>query len=99
MHPSFPFLMDHMNKQATTRDNDHPKELRPRSSELPTKTSELSSKLFEQPGKPLSLLRSLVASIATKNGATTTATTIIMTGQKARGPGNFIATDQIFVQR
>jgi hypothetical protein len=37
--------------------------------------------------------------IVAKNGATTTATIIIMTGQKARGPGNFIATDQFSVQR
>jgi hypothetical protein len=44
-------------------------------------------------------LRPLVASIAVKNGAKTTATTIIMTSQKARGLGNFIATDQFSVQR
>jgi hypothetical protein len=74
-------------------------ELRPRLSEHPTKTSELSSKLFEQPGELLGLLRPLVASLAAKNGATTTTTTIIMTGQKARGPDNFIATDQFSVQR
>jgi hypothetical protein len=48
---------------------------------------------FELPSELLGLLRSLVASIAAKNGATTTVTTIIMTGQKARGPGNFIAND------
>jgi hypothetical protein len=72
-------------------------ELRPHPSKLPTKTSELSSKLFEQPGEPLSLLRPLVALIAAKNGATTTATTIIMTGRKARGPGNFIVTNQFSV--
>jgi hypothetical protein len=37
--------------------------------------------------------------IVTKNGAITTATTIIMTGRKAQGPGNFIATDQFSVQK
>jgi len=35
--------------------------------------------------------------IATKNGAMTTATTIT-TGRKARGPDNFIATDQISIK-
>jgi hypothetical protein len=77
----------------------HLSELRPRPSKLVTKTSELSSKLFEQPGELLSLLRPLVASIAAKNGATTTATTIIMTGRKAQRPGNFIAIDQFSIQR
>jgi hypothetical protein len=74
-------------------------ELRPCPSEHPIKTSELSSKLFEQLGELLGLLRPLVASLAVKNGATTTATTIIVIGQKARGPDNFIATDQFSVQR
>jgi hypothetical protein len=32
--------------------------------------------------------------IAAKNGATTTATTVVMTGQKARGPDNFVAANQ-----
>jgi hypothetical protein len=73
--------------------------LRPRPSELRPCLSELSSKLFEQPGEPLGLLRPLVASIAVKNDATTTATIIIMTGQKAQGPDNFIATHQFYVQR
>ena len=36
--------------------------------------------------------------IATKNGAMTTTTTVI-TGRKARGPDNFIAIDQISIQR
>jgi septum formation inhibitor MinC len=36
--------------------------------------------------------------IAAKNGATTTATTV-RTGQKARGPDNFIVIDQISIQR
>jgi hypothetical protein len=49
--------------------------------------------------RALGLLRPLVASIAAKNDATTTATTIIMIGRKARGPGNFNATDQFSVQR
>jgi len=31
--------------------------------------------------------------IAAKNGATTTATIVLTTGQKARGPDNFIAND------
>jgi hypothetical protein len=35
--------------------------------------------------------------ITVKNGATTTATNIILTSRKARGLGNFIATDQISV--
>jgi hypothetical protein len=33
--------------------------------------------------------------IATKNGAMTTATTVMTTRQKARGPDNFVTTDQI----
>jgi hypothetical protein len=36
--------------------------------------------------------------IATKNGAMTTATTVMTTGRKARGPDNFIATDQISIK-
>jgi len=35
--------------------------------------------------------------IAAKNGATTTVTIVLTTGQKARGPDNFIATDQIYI--
>ena len=37
--------------------------------------------------------------IAAKNGATTTATTIMTTGRKARGPDDFITVDQISIQR
>ena len=37
--------------------------------------------------------------IATKNGATTIATTVMATGRKARGPDNFIATNQMSIQR
>jgi len=37
--------------------------------------------------------------IAAKNGATTTATTVMTTGRKARGPDNFITADQISIQR
>ena len=33
--------------------------------------------------------------IAAKNGVVTTATAATMTGQKARGPGNFVNADQI----
>jgi hypothetical protein len=33
--------------------------------------------------------------IAAKNGATTTVTTVMTTGRKARRPSNFITTDQI----
>jgi hypothetical protein len=34
--------------------------------------------------------------IAAKNGAMTTATAAMMTGQKPREPGNFIVADQTF---
>jgi len=37
--------------------------------------------------------------IAAKNGATTTATIIVTTGRKVRGSNNFIAIDQISIQR
>jgi len=37
--------------------------------------------------------------IAAKNGATTIATTVMATGRKARGPDNFIATNQMSIQR
>ena len=37
--------------------------------------------------------------IAVKNGATTTATIVVTTSRKARGPDNFIAIDQISIQR
>ena len=36
--------------------------------------------------------------IAAKNGATTSATTVMATGRKARGPDNFIATNQMSIQ-
>jgi len=36
--------------------------------------------------------------IATKNSATTTVTTVMTIGRKARGPDNFIATDQISIK-
>jgi len=36
--------------------------------------------------------------IAAKNSATTTATTVMATGRKARGPDNFIATDLISIK-
>jgi hypothetical protein len=35
--------------------------------------------------------------VATKDDATITAITVMTTGQKARGPDNFIAADQISV--
>jgi hypothetical protein len=35
--------------------------------------------------------------IAVKDDAMTTMTTIMMTGQKARGPDNFVVADQISV--
>jgi hypothetical protein len=35
--------------------------------------------------------------ITSKDGIMTTATTIMMTGRKARGPDNFIAADHISV--
>ena len=37
--------------------------------------------------------------ISTKNGAMTTATTVMTTGRKAQGPDDFIAIDQISIQR
>jgi hypothetical protein len=37
--------------------------------------------------------------IAAKNDATTTATTVMTTSQKAQWPDNFVTTDQTFVQR
>jgi len=37
--------------------------------------------------------------IAAKNGATTIVTTVMATGRKARGPDNFIATNQMSIQR
>ena len=37
--------------------------------------------------------------IAAKNGATTIATTVVTISQKARGSDNFIAIDQISIQR
>jgi len=41
----------------------------------------------------LGLSTKLFGLLAAKNGATTTATTIMTTSQKARGPDNFVATD------
>jgi len=37
--------------------------------------------------------------IAAKNGAITITTTVMATGRKARGPDNFIATNQMSIQR
>ena len=67
-----------------------------------TYPSELSNESSEPSSEPLSELTGLlvpiachVAMIAAKNGVITTATAAMMTGQKARGPGNFIDADQI----
>ena len=63
-------------------------------SELPNEPSEPSSELLSKPTGLLVPIACRVAMITTKNGVITTATAAMMTGQKARGPGNFITADQ-----
>ena len=63
-------------------------------SELSNEPSEPSS---EPLSEPIGLLVSIVcrvAMIAAKNDVITTVTAAMTTGQKARGPGNFITADQ-----
>ena len=64
-------------------------------SAYPSKLSNEPSEPSSEPTGLLVLIAYRVAMIATKNGVIMTATAAMTTGQKARGPGNFIDTDQI----
>ena len=62
--------------------------------ELSNKPSELSSEPLSEPTGLLVLIACRIAMIAVKNGIITTVAAAMMIDQKARGPDNFITTDQ-----